>query len=902
MADLEKKRDYAPQFVGLGGTGCDVLTAIIRNRKLIMPLLKMEGVKITFLALDVANSQIEGLLAAYTDLLEELKQSNIPRDRIFLTAKSVKFSRPEAMFDFIRAFPDYVTKEDIKFPNGFKPWLSSAIEIPDLAGGVGRKRALAKGIYAQNYYMLGAVREPMDGFMEHIVGSTIQTAIFVVWGLGGGSGSSIALEFSRQLRRRVGRGTPILGFCVAPCPGDDPPARGASAFASIVELDYLIDKSKNDQIVKTYGTFYENPFSTFFMVPLGPADSQGRGLKYAHRIIDDAIGDMLVKGLNFDLTDLLGQVGYNVDMGGRWMHTICTVKVSYPVHEFIQLTKMYLARMDKVRQLRKFKKEVFSGTKVSDTGGVRRILVLCYEELVEVYKKWLTQRGRYEPDKFEENVKNLLYEDRTIDTDFVVYLRGAQEGMKGQLDELFQSVKAIGLDAAEGTLEYRINRQLTDFYNIAVDLPHKFNEYSPKVPDMIDSLPGDLMTTQKLTPTQVQLVRDVIDLAELTGSYMEGVRKWLECKKLADHLLRLYETAEKSEDQAKTMAAVRRISNPELVIIFSLISSMFTPLQIELKNADEYQTNLVKVRRLLAEQEEEKRKVTEIIEEQKLSAENELRRLDREQKGQKFWTPAKAKVALTRRQKDIKHTVELHGVNMDEAQNDLAKVQNKIKEYTNVQKVYEVNSDYRQLVPEIVAQNTKYYETRSEMVRDKGFYDRTAELTEEEQLQIVQRVLKGDEAALSRESILNEIVNRAHLRRYMVSVLNLFKSTDTVGLTQDYKTEFLWFTVVAPPGIWTKELEQDTMTALAGYVKQDVSRSVFIRQIDTDEPWVVRFLLVAANAWPCCLNIYQELKQGYDKVSPFEKQLAHSFLLEQSIFPEAAAGGIPAPKSVEQKK
>lgn len=888
MAELEKKRDYAPQFVGLGGTGADVLTSIIRNRKLIMPLLRIEGLKVTFLALDVANSQIEGLLSAYAELLEELKQLNIPRDRIFLTAKSVKFSRPEAMFDFIRSFPEYLTKEDVKFPNGFKPWLSSAIEIPDLAGGVGRKRALAKGIYTQNYYMLGSVREPMDGFMEHMVGSTIQPAIFIVWGLGGGSGSSIAMEFSRQLRQRVGRGTPILGFCVAPCPGDDPPARGPSAFASLVELDCLIDKSKNDSIISNYGKFYENPFSTFFMIPLGPADSQGRGLKYAHRIIDDAIGDMLVKGMNFDLTDLLGQVGYNVDMGGKWLHTICTVKVSYPVQEFIQLTKMYLTRMDKVRTLRKVKKEVFSGTRVTETGGVRRILNLCYEELVDIYKKWLTQRGRYEPEKFDEGLRSLLYEDRSIDTDFVVYLRGAQEAMKSQLDELFQSVRAIGLDAAEGTLEYRINRNLTDFYNIAVDLPHRFNEYSPKIPDMIENLPGDLMTTQKLTPTQILLVRDVIDVAEMIGSYMEGVRKWLECKKLAEYLMRLYETAEKSEEQAKTMAAVRRVANPELVIIFSLISAMFTPLQIELKNADEYQTNLVKVRRLLSELEEEKRKVTEIIEEQKISAENEQKRLDRELKQTKFWTPAARKVSLQRRLKDIKHKVELFMVDMEEAQKALEKVQQKIKEYLSIQKVYEVNSDYRQLVPEIVAMTTKYYETRTEMVRDKGFYDRTAELTEEEQLQIVQRVLRGDEVAMSRESILNEIVNRAHLRRYMVSVLNLFKSTDTVGLTPEYKTDFLWFTVVAPPGIWTKELEQDTLTALAGYVKQDVSRSIFIRQIDSDEPWVIRFLLVAANAWPTCLNMFQEVKQGYERVSPTEKQLAHSFLLEQGIFPNGA--------------
>jgi hypothetical protein len=131
----------------------------------------------------------------------------------------------------------------------------------------------------------------------------------------------------------------------------------------------------------------------------------------------------------------------------------------------------------------------------------------------------------------------------------------------------------------------------------------------------------------------------------------------------------------------------------------------------------------------------------------------------------------------------------------------------------------------------------------------------------------------------------------------MVSVLNLFKSNDTIGLTSEYKTDFLWFTVVAPPGIWSKELEQDALTALAGYVKQDVSRSVFVRQVESDDPWVVRFLLVAANAWPSCLNMYQEIKQGYEKVSLTEKQLAHSFLLEQGVLLDGSGKGLPPVKS-----
>jgi len=186
-------------------------------------------------------------------------------------------------------------------------------------------------------------------------------------------------------------------------------------------------------------------------------------------------------------------------------------------------------------------------------------------------------------------------------------------------------------------------------------------------------------------------------------------------------------------------------------------------------------------------------------------------------------------------------------------------------------------------VPEIVEMTDRYYEMLSSLSRDKGFYDRTAELTETEQLQIMQRILKGEEAALSRESILHEIIDREHLNKYLVSVMGLFKSPDTLGLTRDYKTEFLWFTVVAPPGIWNKDLEQDLTSALSGYVEKDVARSVYIRQVPADDPWTIRFLLVAANARPQHLHSYLDMKHLYEASSLGERNLAHSFLLEQGL-------------------
>ena len=62
------KRNFAPQFVGLGGTGSDVIASLMRNKRLILPLLNTDGVRLSCMALDVANAQA-AIVAAVVVLL-----------------------------------------------------------------------------------------------------------------------------------------------------------------------------------------------------------------------------------------------------------------------------------------------------------------------------------------------------------------------------------------------------------------------------------------------------------------------------------------------------------------------------------------------------------------------------------------------------------------------------------------------------------------------------------------------------------------------------------------------------------------------------------------------------------------------------------------------------------------
>jgi len=177
------KRNFAPQLVGLGGTGADIIASLMRNKRLILPLLSIDGIRISCLALDVANAQIDNLMTAYDELKIDLQDRNISTEKIFLVAKSVKFPTPEVMFDFVRDYPSYTGREGAVAPKEYEPWLSSVIEIPPLAGGVGRKRALAKAIYGLNYHVLRLISDGLTSFKEHVVSSTVQqlSSLSTVW-------------------------------------------------------------------------------------------------------------------------------------------------------------------------------------------------------------------------------------------------------------------------------------------------------------------------------------------------------------------------------------------------------------------------------------------------------------------------------------------------------------------------------------------------------------------------------------------------------------------------------------------------------------------------------------------------------------------------------------------------
>ena len=125
---LEPK-DYSLHFVGLGGTGTNIIEAAISSAG-IYDYLRREGVRMSCFALDVADHDIQSLNRKFDKFLIDLKSKGIPSEKVTLIANSVKFPTPEAMFEYVEKVPQFIKQEGGNVPENYKPWLSSALEVP----------------------------------------------------------------------------------------------------------------------------------------------------------------------------------------------------------------------------------------------------------------------------------------------------------------------------------------------------------------------------------------------------------------------------------------------------------------------------------------------------------------------------------------------------------------------------------------------------------------------------------------------------------------------------------------------------------------------------------------------------------------------------------------------------
>jgi hypothetical protein len=229
---------------------------------------------------------------------------------------------------------------------------------------------------------------------------------------------------------------------------------------------------------------------------------------------------------------------------------------------------------------------------------------------------------------------------------------------------------------------------------------------------------------------------------------------------------------------------------------------------------------------------------------------------------------------------------ELKRVEQEEAfaVENLDKVDSTIKLYEKLSKRFELVSEYRKRLNKIVDLHYEYNAKIAEITSQKPYFEKTADLTENEQLKIVFKILTEQEDTLTRDVIFKQILDMDHFKDYMKSVIRAFKTPSVMGFKPTYKTDYIWVTISTPPRMWSEDLSQEIYTALAGYVTSEVSRTITVRVIESRDAWTTRVMVVGGRGKPDDMEAFDEMQLLYSKSSDFERFLSRSFLLEHGVY------------------
>jgi hypothetical protein len=861
-------------LIGLGSAGTNIVEEFMTHKKT-KELLKSDITRLSLMAVDIADREIRQLQETSVKITEDMKKKGIPKERLRLNSQAIKFPTAEAMFDFINIkYNEYLKGEGAILEN-FNPWLSSTRSIPPLAGGAGRRRALAKAVYVLNYYQLGIMRGFVNSFKEQALSSIITPTVVLIYGLGGGTGSGLFCEFTRHLRKVLGSSVPIIAFVIAPCGGDDPPAKGTSAFTAMSELSLLLNRDYNEYVSKSYGDIYKNPLNALLWLPLMPAYTNAGNIVDARKDIDEMIIEMLYVLMDFDLADLLGGIGTEVGLTDNFVHTLGMIKVLYSIDDYLSAFKIYFEKLQSVFEFRKEKLAIFN--------GIQEIINVNNEVVRELYKKYLIKTGNYVEEEFEEKIKAIVSSNPMLEEDYDLHVKCIAEQAKNWLDELMKFLKTIRLNESCGPLERRIeslvlrkrrSRKQNNLEILISNLEKTHLDFSAKKEAIFERLEQLIPGSQVLTVRQKKLLEDLMNLADLVEESINTLRIYDETRIFAEALIKYYRDFPESEAELKDLEEIRS----QLSTLYLVIQLMLRTPYDEVKMIEEYLNYIHEVKdkvmnkkafieeELVMIQEEKKRKEFD-----KLKMEKQLR---------KFLSSKKyAREQVRSYEQDLTRLAEEEAYILE----DFEKLESNIKLYEQLANKMEATSEYRKRLNKIVELSKEYENKLAYIAKPRKYFERTTELTEEEQIKIIFKILAEQEDSLTNEEIIKEIIDMDHFKDYMKSVIRVFKTPSLLGYKPTYRTDYIWVTVETPRGLWNEDLTQELFTSLAGYVTSEVSRTVTVRVIDSRDPWVSRILVVGGRGKQEDLESFDEMQLLFSKASNFEKNFARSYLLEHGV-------------------
>ena len=316
---------YGVHVIGIGGAGTGVVERMLRDAP--ADLLATPGSRLSALAIDIGTGSLAGVDAL---------AAGFAADRAQIETLALALPQGDAL---ARTFERYRGFLELEYPllqgsTAFEPWLDAAQPLP--AAGEPVSRAVAKAVYGQAYY---EGERPMAAALKRFATSTNATqgdaVVCIVFGLGGGTGSGIALDLARHLSTGLfGRRVLVMGIGIAPCEGDLPAHRGGAVFSVLNELDSLCDEAQNRGVVQACGELYKNPFTAgFLLVPQQAAFEQAHDLEATHTRVDGELAALLTRRHGANLWEVLRLLNWvaapstqhsaaRTPWGMKWMHVL----------------------------------------------------------------------------------------------------------------------------------------------------------------------------------------------------------------------------------------------------------------------------------------------------------------------------------------------------------------------------------------------------------------------------------------------------------------------------------------------------------------------------------------------------------------------------------------------------
>ncbi|MDG7008019.1 MAG: hypothetical protein JRN06_07220 [Nitrososphaerota archaeon] len=850
-------------LIGLGGTGTNIIQSLVESDRL-SRLLPSEDFHLACLALDVADGDLASLDSAVKKRTTQLQKSGVSVDRLWVKGLNVKFNSPDALFEFMERYNTYLMKEGVVV-NSYKPWISSSMSIPPLAGGVGRMRALSKAVYDLNYYHYMELNNVLSVFKDRVLSSKFQPIVVLVFGLGGGTGSGMVFDFARHLRKKLGTSVPIVGVAVLPSTADDLLARGPAPYTSLMEAELMFNRGLNESVVEKFGEAYRNPFTSLFFLALDPVYNNKNSLLSARQELDEALIDVLYTFMNFDLADLLSRVGTNNDFGPNWVHAMAYLRIRYPVHDYVSYLHKYLLHTENVGNFMASKREAVT--------RINGFLANRMEHLKVLFRDSLTRMNIYRPDTFETEVEDVVNRAGKYEVELRKQIKGLSDFALYYNGKWERVLKAMDFD--EDTVENGIVQLLMQWEVQINQLPKTYEEFQRGLPSAVAELEESMTAAKLLTATQVRQVRAYLNFVQLVNDALETLKLYIRAKALADNVAIRY--AKDASVEGKRAAA---LGEAEIVPLFKAAGYVMSKPEIEAKASDQYIPGIRVIKKSVEDRFKDSSSEAESFERLLAQKETEVSRLKKEMDKVKVDFSGKKKLMM-KNYESLETEATAIRTRLDqlrEANKTFSKELEMVKE---LEKGLELTSQYRKILNTVAAQTTDLNEAMSRMTTTGSYYERVVELSQSEQTKILGKILTEQEESLKGEEILKEILDRDRFKSLVKSYLRVFGLPNYCGLADTYRTDMIWTTVGIPPGLWDQDLQGTLSSVLNSYSSVEASKSISIRQTPQLDPWTITFLVVLAKANVDQIESFSSMKNDADAVRKSEKSLFRSLLLEQ---------------------